>query len=548
MGSEFFDYVAELSRRYGEVSYHDFYRDLFPEGTLQRGRTARRGEYPAVAVVVRPEGNLRYTVTDDLAAVDEIVDAAQPGDLCVLSPVSYAGMSQRKSMAHALHALVFDLDGLKVVEGKPKGLEQIEYQFGAILDTAAANFALPRPTYIVSSGTGLHLYYMLDEPLVLWPAVLDAVEAYRAALTRKMWSRYSTDLWDSVQYEGTTQGFRMVGTPVKPHAGPGVVRAFRTGGKVSVGYMDGFVSEEARIGAQNPSDGRTPMARAQEMWPEWHRKRIVEGVPRATWRPKRDLYDWWVRRVAAEGSPGHRYNCIVALAAYARKCGVPRDELARDAMELRGLLDRRDPGNPFTEQDVRDALTAYRPGMVTYPIDEIVRRSGIPIEKNKRNFRKQEVHLMGARAIQEINDRVNGTNWRDGNGRKPKSDEVREYAMEHPGESHSQIARALGVSRTTVVKWLKPGWREEYDEQHRPPVTEEAPAGWSSRSSMTTDPSAFKPGDTASIGPSLRIGEDGVEVVVSRTGSDDLELMPPGEDGVSCVKVRPSRRLDGGVK
>ena len=62
---------------------------------------------------------------------------------------------------------------------------------------------------------------------------------------------------------------------------------------------------------------------------------------------------------------------------------------------------------------------------------------------------------MGARAIQEINDRVNGTNWRDGNGRKPKKYLVRDYAAAHPDENHSQIARALGISRTTVIKWLR---------------------------------------------------------------------------------------------
>ena len=86
---------------------------------------------------------------------------------------------------------------------------------------------------------------------------------------------------------------------------------------------------------------------------------------------------------------------------------------------------------------------------------------------NKRNGRKQAVHLMGARAIQEINDRVNGTDWRAGNGRKPKCDLVRSYAFEHSDASQREIAAALGVSKTTVNKWLKPGWREEWDEQRR---------------------------------------------------------------------------------
>lgn len=458
------DYAALLADIYPEVTYSEFYRDLFPKGALQATREPQKGKYAAIAVMVRPSGNLRMTVTDDLSAVDEIVSAAEPGDLCVMSPVSYAGMTQRKSMAHALHALVFDLDGIRVKNGEPKGLNQLLYQIDGILKTAAADFALPAPTYIVASGTGLHLYYLLDEPIVLWPEAMGRVEAYRTAFTDKLWNRYITDLWEKPQHEGCTQGFRMVGTPVKEAAGGGRVRAFLTGERVTAGYMDRFVSAESAMGISPGDSGRTPLVEAAEAWPEWYENRIVKGVPRSAWRNKRDLYDWWKRRVMESGRPGHRYNCIVALAAYATKCGISHEELERDAEELRVVLDGRDPGNPFTPKDVRDALTAHRSGMIRYPIAEIVKRTGIPIEKNKRNGRKQEVHLMGARAIQEINDRVNGTNWREGNGRKPKCDMIRAYAADHPDASHSEIARELGVSRSTVIKWLKPGWREEWEE------------------------------------------------------------------------------------
>ena len=77
------------------------------------------------------------------------------------------------------------------------------------------------------------------------------------------------------------------------------------------------------------------------------------------------------------------------------------------------------------------------------------------------------MHLAGARAVQEVNDRFNGTNWREGNGRKPKADLVREYAAAHPDASHSAIARELGISRTTVIKWLHDA-PEEVAETERP--------------------------------------------------------------------------------
>ncbi|MDQ9779236.1 hypothetical protein RF400_11615, partial [Acinetobacter baumannii] len=60
------------------------------------------------------------------------------------------------------------------------------------------------------------------------------------------------------------------------------------------------------------------------------------------------------------------------------------------------------------------------------------KKTGIPLIPNKRNGRKQEVHLMGARAIQEINDKVNGTNWREGNGRPTAEQTVKEWQQAYP--------------------------------------------------------------------------------------------------------------------
>ncbi len=70
-----------------------------------------------------------------------------------------------------------------------------------------------------------------------------------------------------------------------------------------------------------------------------------------------------------------------------------------------------------------------------------------------------------ARAVQAV-DYPDGS-WREGNGRKPKRDLVRDYAAGHPEASQREISSALGISKTTVNKWLKPGWREEYEEGRR---------------------------------------------------------------------------------
>ena len=160
------------------------------------------------------------------------------------------------------------------------------------------------------------------------------------------------------------------------------------------------------------------------------------------------------------------YWCLNVLAAYAKKCGIPYDELESDALALvptlEDLTERED--NHFTEEHALAAIEAYYDPIIhKLTRDRIERRTAIELPKNKRNGRSQAKHLEGARAIRDINN----DNWREGNGRKPKADLVREYAAAHPDASHSAIARELGISRTTVIKWLHDA-PEEVAETERP--------------------------------------------------------------------------------
>ena len=76
---------------------------------------------------------------------------------------------------------------------------------------------------------------------------------------------------------------------------------------------------------------------------------------------------------------------------------------------------------------------------------------------NKRNWRKQPVHLQGARAIQKINDKANGTNWRKGNGRPIGSgtakSRVLEWRRQHPEGRKVDCHRDTGLDPKTIRKW-----------------------------------------------------------------------------------------------
>lgn len=466
------DYLAE---RYPEAAPEAFYRDLFLSGRLG-SRKYENGAYNGVLVRVlrrdgEPERAERHLITDDLLDITTAAAIAQTfgGEFDIVSPASYAGRRPMLDRAHELFALVFDLDGVKVEDGEPVGLADLLYQMTDVPGIRPP--LLPTPTYIVSSGTGLHLYYMLDEPIRVWPNVCEALRVFRNALTRRCWNQYVTDLSDAPQLESVVQGFRMVGSMAKD--GEQVVRAFRVGDRVSMDYMNRFVPEDARVPGE-VLRARYTAEEARELWPEWDPewRRKAAAAPETPWRVKRDLFDWWCRRVeAGEPFDGNRYWCIFVAACYAAKCpDVTYEELEAWAHRVRPMLDAMTakPDNSFTEKDVQAAIAVYgNPISVKLRRDKVAEKTQLPMPVNKRNGRKQAVHLMGARAIQEINDRVNGTDWRAGNGRKPKCDLVRSYAFDHPDASQREIAAALGVSKTTVNKWLKPGWREEWDEQRR---------------------------------------------------------------------------------
>lgn len=474
------------------VSPYDFWRSIFPEGFLQpRGEEVpwheQGGGHPnGIAIQITHKTKTvktktgiehdvpvieRFTLTDDLDGVEErVVDSNRKNESVFCAPVSFFGKSRVAENARFLHAFAIDLDGVGVQELKNM-LKQ--FRNGRDPKFAADKWvSLPQPTFLVNSGTGFHLYYVLDQPIPLIPRIVPFVQEIKAMLTDYIW-RDTVSTLEDVQHQGIYQPFRMPGTPTKLNgkaAGSKIkdkyeAVAFVHNGedgkpwRCSLDYLLGYAGvrggkDRAELIELMRTAGRTPIERAKKLWPEWYQARIVEGKAPGRWTCKRDLYDWWLGEVETKATDHHRYWCLNVLAAYARKCGIPYDELEADALALvptlEGLTVRED--NHFTEDHALAAIEAYYDPIIhKLTRERIERRTAIELPKNKRNGRSQAKHLEGARAIRDINN----DNWREGNGRKPKADLVRKYAAEHPDANHSEIARALGISRPTVIKWLK---------------------------------------------------------------------------------------------
>lgn len=81
------------------------------------------------------------------------------------------------------------------------------------------------------------------------------------------------------------------------------------------------------------------LAEAKKKYPEWYEKRIVRGEKKGRWHIKRDLYDWWLRKIQSGAvSVGHRYWCLSVLASYGIKCDIPEDEVLTDTLMLRSMI------------------------------------------------------------------------------------------------------------------------------------------------------------------------------------------------------------------
>ena len=434
---------AWLTSRFPEVEMREFYRDLFPAGSLERQGALVPGKYRGVAVRIRNGRARRFSISDGLEVLDAAAQST-PEEFWLASPVSYAGRSQRQEMARHLYAVAIDLDGVRIEnEYNPRGLGAMWNQIDHYLQ--------PRPTFIVSSGSGLHMYYLLEEPLAMYRNVVRQLQRFRHDLIRTVWSSFVTELWERPQFESVTQGFRMVGTCTKTGDR---VRAWRTGSPVSIEYLNDWMRDPRNQVTDIHYKSELSLAEAKAKYPDWYQRRIVEGRPRGNWEVKRALYDWWRDQKLSEAKTGHRYFYLMSLAIYAMKCGISEDELRRDAWNAVTVLRTQDqPGNPLLDDDVEKALEMYNASYMTFPRRSIAAITGIPIPPNKRNYRKQSVHLRGARSIQQIDCEVNGTDWRYHGGAPTKRDLIQNWRAQHPEGRKIDCEKQLGVSRHTVLRW-----------------------------------------------------------------------------------------------
>ncbi|MEE3436421.1 MAG: hypothetical protein VZQ47_12800, partial [Treponema sp.] len=217
-----YDEKEKWLQQFPEVKFSEFYRDIFPEGSFE-AEAGKMDDYERTGkgngfIVYEMEDGRKHTrmVFDGLEEIGKQLDKKS----AFMSCISYFGKNRTAANAREMFALVFDLDEV--------GGEEIRLFWEAWVEGLGGR--APRPTYIVNSGGGVHLYYVFEIPVPLYPNIQRELKELKYKLTELIWNGDTSRL-EQRQYQGINQGFRLVGSRTKRGE---TVKAYLTGGRVSL--------------------------------------------------------------------------------------------------------------------------------------------------------------------------------------------------------------------------------------------------------------------------------------------------------------------------
>ena len=450
------DCYEYLSAQFEEVGGCEFYEELFPDNEITGEHKERHDYSKPNAIYLHYDGErkreCRRIMLKDTWQQD-YMEYVEENPLTLCSGLVYRGRSNKLEHAQRMNALIFDLDGVGLGE-----LRNLFLRFGGDPEKLRR---LPMPTFLILSGTGLHVYYVFREPIDLYPNIKVQLKSLKYDLTFRMWEYKGTSKLKAIQYQSINQCFRMVGSFNDKH-GTRIV-AFRTGERVTLDYLNAYAKPANRVDVNKPfRPSKMTKEQAKEKYPDWYERVVVRGDKR---RKQWDiagkvhgsdpyaLYHWWLRQIGGiEG--GHRYFFLMCLAIYAYKCGVSKKQLRQDMKKAFAELQKVKHENALTEDDIRSALEAYDKEYYNFTISDIEALTNVRIERNRRNGRKQKDHIQLMNTMKELKKRL-GEPVNEGRplGSGTAQQTVFMWRQQHPDGTKSQCRAETGLSYPTIRKW-----------------------------------------------------------------------------------------------
>ena len=387
--AEFADKNAILRRSYREIAAFDFYEYLY-HGDLAPKVFAIDGKtYKAAA-------------PDDLPMI-----AAFRADLYV-PPCDFFGGVYRQACLAKLFALVLDVDNLD-----PDTL-------GRLLDRINRQ-ELPQPSLIVNSGSGVHLYFNFVEPVDTYRRRLPALRAILAKLANTFTG------YGKMDRHPLTQSFRPVGSQTKL-------------GDIATGFMTGprwDVDQLAAICGVELGGVFGPVEKTDNPAPKQKKTNVVY-MPNA----KRKFFRHCAERVFKYTDLGSRYMALFGIAIVGYKTHTPRIEVIEEMENLVKIWNRKHPEKPVEWREIDKAMEGYSQKFLMVRSTTLEEYFGWDFERKiPRRGQTRADHLEVARAVKDAKVPLQ------------KKQAIGNYLKKHIATTITEIAQALKISRTTVIKY-----------------------------------------------------------------------------------------------
>lgn len=501
-----------LEAAYGSpVPWDEFYQDMFPPDTLQ----------PYNPMIEEPDGSkhremrwkdARQHGRGNVIVLREDVYEKDTGEISVkrqrlmvfdqrfkdmeyylkgnskslIAPVSYFGWQRKQKYAHELFAVYIDLDFVS-----PDNLRNLLYQF----ENPVLNHR-ETPSYIISSGHGLHLVFLLSERVHLYNNVKPIITKLKNSLVNLYWNEF-TSLKKDKDHGSCVQDFRAVGSCSKLDV-PGSkekfpVTAYKCSGRrFSLYELNDLIfekKEKANVDAiyKLPDGNRyptMPLKEAKEAYPAWYAEMLTkygseENFPKPVDKGNRrykkefviprSVYDRFLQQAKGYGFVGGRYNIIRSLCSIGIKCSdyhptrnpnpVTDEEIINDAWSLYPLYASLGVSQSqlFTKADVEAALEVLKPEnrelarRTTRQWIETKTHIEFPPAVPRNGFTRAD-HLADAREKKE-KLKKRGKSFKNPEGRPAKQTIVETWRAEHPDGTKAECIRETGLSKPTVYKW-----------------------------------------------------------------------------------------------
>ncbi len=441
---------AILAANGEEVSARTLYEDIFEDMNIK------------MPVVIIDEDEQKHIKKMTL---DEALEASKNRSDMLLGGTTYFNEFISKGTAKNIHALIIDMDNVYAGTLRQAFLSDWKRANGD---------PVPLPTYIVNSGTGLHLYFLLEKPLPHFKRQATQIDQlYRKLAEVETTGR--TYILFSRQWFG--QDFRVAGGLGKDGWQNTI---FRVGEKWDALKLAAALDLHFPK-VKNEESGKMEDFKFEyegEARPKEKKKRAKSAIfRRSGYALNHRVYESALSRCKEETKEGTRYMSMCALAALAWKCKISEEQLRHDLLSLLPYYNKG-ATRVVKPKEIESAIKMYNPKAMTTPRDRAEDWLGWRFHETKRNGRKRWDHLQAKdwyeviktedgkekrkrranicrenreRAIQDMVEAGELHGRPKGSGTKAKL--VQEWRTAHPQGKKIDCERDLGLSRHTILKW-----------------------------------------------------------------------------------------------